>query len=97
MPEDSEVGKGNVSLLVSLTKNKEVSLNTAAWFMAYIYLRRPSQGILTGYNAVAFKLRDTHLSTIKRESVRHLRNTSDITVLKTILKDFKTHLGKRGN
>lgn len=41
-------------------------------------------------------MRGTHLPTIKGESVRHLRNTSDKTVLKTNLNDFKPHLEKRG-
>ena len=33
---------------------------------------------------------------IKGECIRHLRNTSDQDVLKTIFKEFKTHLVKRG-
>ena len=33
---------------------------------------------------------------IKGECIRHLRNTSDLDVLKTIFKEFKTHLEKRG-
>ena len=48
----------------------------------HLHVFKEAKPFLTGYNAVAFKLRGTHLSTIKGENVRHLRNTSDKTILK---------------